>query len=94
MNKVIVDKEKCIGCKTCYKACFIDVIRWDEEKKLPVIVYPEDCVNCMYCQASCPTDAITIEIDFDYMRDWSALPGDERPKGVAKTEKQEVKNRI
>ena len=81
MNKIIVDEKKCVGCKTCYKACFIDVIRWNEETKRPIIAYPEDCVNCMYCEASCPTYAIHIDVDYDHLRDWSALPGDTRPKG-------------
>lgn len=81
VNKIIVDDKKCVGCKTCYKACFIDVIRWNEETKRPIIAYPEDCVNCMYCEASCPTYAIHIDVDYDHLRDWSALPGDGRPKG-------------
>ncbi len=78
MNKITVNNETCVGCKTCYKACFIDVIRWDEETKRPIIAYPEDCVGCIYCQASCPVDALIVEIDFDYARDWTAIPGDER----------------
>lgn len=78
MNRIVVDTEVCTGCKTCYKACFIDVIRWDEEKNLPYGAYPQDCVSCMYCVASCPFDAIKVEIDFDSMRDWNYLPGDNR----------------
>lgn len=84
MNKIIVDEQKCVGCKICYKACFIDVIRFDDDAKKPIIAYPEDCVNCMYCEASCPAHAIHIDVDFDHMRQWSALPGDERPKGLVK----------
>lgn len=78
MNKITVDTELCIGCKICYKACFIDVIRWDEKENRPVSAYPEDCVACMYCQAHCPKGAIKVEIDFDNMRDWHFLPNDGR----------------
>lgn len=78
MNRIVVDTAACTGCKTCYKACFIDVIRWDEEQNRPYAAYPQDCVSCMYCQAHCPFNAIQVEIDFDSMRDWTYLPGDER----------------
>ncbi len=33
MNTIIVNKEQCIGCKICFKACFIDVIKWDEAQR-------------------------------------------------------------
>ncbi len=78
MNRITVDPAACTGCKTCYKACFIDVIRWDAEHNLPIAPYAKDCVGCMYCQASCPFGAIKVEIDFDNMRDWTYIPGDER----------------
>jgi NAD-dependent dihydropyrimidine dehydrogenase PreA subunit len=64
-HKVIVNQEKCIGCKICYKACFVDVIRWDEENKKPIIAYPKDCVHCTYCEALCPKECIEVEIDFE-----------------------------
>lgn len=64
MNTIILDNEKCSGCKTCYKACWLDVIRWDADSHRPVIEYPEDCVECNYCEISCPEDAIRVEIDY------------------------------
>ena len=64
-HKVVVDQDKCIGCKICYKSCFVDVIRWDEENKKPIIAYPEDCVHCTYCEALCPKGCIEVKIDFD-----------------------------
>ncbi|MBP1627306.1 MAG: hypothetical protein H6Q00_1781 [Holophagaceae bacterium] len=64
MNVIKVDDEKCVGCKTCYKACWLDVIRWNEETKRPVIAYAEDCVECNFCEISCPTDAIFVNVDY------------------------------
>lgn len=63
MNTIKFD-EKCNGCKSCYRACWLDVIRWDEEKKRPVAAYPEDCVDCLYCEYSCPQNAVHVTIDY------------------------------
>ncbi|MCD7865957.1 MAG: 4Fe-4S dicluster domain-containing protein [Clostridiales bacterium] len=84
MNKINFDSEKCIGCKICYKACFIDVIRWDEENKRPYAAYPEDCVNCCYCIAECPRGAVDIDVDYNYIRQWEAIPGDRRKNRINK----------
>ena len=64
MYTIKVDNDKCTGCKTCYKACWIDVIRWDEAAKRPIIAYPEDCVECNFCEISCPVDAIVVHVDY------------------------------
>lgn len=74
MNQLYIDQEKCVGCATCYRSCFVDVYRWDKEKKQPIAAYPEDCVNCCFCIAECPVGAITLSTD--YSRDWEAIPGD------------------
>ncbi len=65
MNDVVVDFEACTGCKTCYLACFADVIRWDAEAKRPVIAYPEDCVRCNVCEINCKDEAIKVAADWD-----------------------------
>ncbi len=64
MNVIKVDDALCNGCKSCYKACWIDVIRWDEEHERPLVAYPEDCVDCNYCEISCPEGAIKVSVDY------------------------------
>ena len=63
-HKILYDQTKCVGCKLCYKACFVDVIRWNEEKKQPVFKYVEDCEHCFFCAAVCKKDAITVVPDY------------------------------
>ena len=65
MNKFIVNKEICIGCKICFKACFVDVIKWDDEARKPIIAYPEDCAQCVTCEVNCPQRAIKMIPDYD-----------------------------
>jgi NAD-dependent dihydropyrimidine dehydrogenase PreA subunit len=67
MNSITIDVALCNGCKTCMKACFVDVIRWDDKQKKPVVAYREDCVACNACEAWCPKKCITVVPD---------LPGD------------------
>jgi NAD-dependent dihydropyrimidine dehydrogenase PreA subunit len=64
VNNIIVNEELCSGCKTCFKACFIDIIKWDRATKKPVIAYPEECVQCMYCEINCPERAIKVIPDY------------------------------
>ena len=45
-HKIEFDESKCVGCQICYKACFVDVIRWDAEKRRPIFKYVEDCEHC------------------------------------------------
>ena len=48
------------GCKSCMKACFVDVIRWDDKAKKPVVAYLEDCVWCLACESVCPEQIIEV----------------------------------
>jgi NAD-dependent dihydropyrimidine dehydrogenase PreA subunit len=65
MNDIRIDFEACSGCKTCYQACFVDVYRWDEVQKRPVVAYPEDCVGCNLCELNCQKECLEVVIDWD-----------------------------
>ena len=60
MHKINVDYDKCESCMSCYEACFVDVIRWDEEANKPVVKYPEECATCNWCELGCPNGAIEV----------------------------------
>lgn len=64
MNRIIVTPQLCTGCMTCYRACFVDVIRWNAEKRFPIIAYPAECVQCNYCQLLCKYGAIRVVPDY------------------------------
>ena len=49
--RLVIDKEKCVSCATCQKACGMD-IRTFETPNSP------DCIRCGSCMAACPTGAI------------------------------------
>ena len=63
-HKIEFYPEKCVGCGLCYKACFVDVIRWDAEAKKPLFLYVNDCEHCFYCEAVCNKDAIKVIPDY------------------------------
>jgi adenylylsulfate reductase subunit B len=60
VKEIKIDRDNCQGCKSCMKACFADVIRWDDSEDKPVATYPEDCVWCLACEAACPTQCIEV----------------------------------
>ena len=68
MNKIIINRELCNGCKICFKSCFVDVINWDSETGRPIEAYPEDCVQCMVCEVNCPQKALYVVEDMPNYR--------------------------
>ncbi len=72
MNAISIDTDRCDGCKACVKACFVNVLRWDEAGRRPVVAHAEDCVHCNLCEINCRRECITVTPDFSHLR-WSAL---------------------
>lgn len=58
-----IDKNKCIGCGRCYKACPQNVLSLfedeDEGKSYMTIAYDENCIGCKACSKACPLGCLT-----------------------------------
>jgi len=50
-----LDRDECISCGLCAKACAEGAIAMDHEEK--PLYYPEKCVNCGDCVKVCPSSA-------------------------------------
>lgn len=68
-SPVVIDDDKCIGCKWCVLACPFGVIRLDEESR--VIIKCDQCFDRLKrgekpaCVSACPTGAL----DFKEMKE-------------------------
>ena len=58
--RIKIDLDLCNSCKMCFKACFVDVIRWDDEQEKPIVAYPEDCCWCLSCEEACTAQCIEV----------------------------------
>jgi len=61
--KIVLDKEKCILCKTCEKHCPVEAIHL---KPYPTI-NKKKCIRCFCCTEVCPKHALNLE-DHIFMR--------------------------
>ena len=59
MVKIIVDRDKCIGCGNCVDVCPVGVYELDEEQK-SVPVNADECIACLACETECPSEAIQV----------------------------------
>ena len=53
---VLLNKEKCIGCRSCVSACIADAVFFDEESQTPII-----CRHCGACARFCPHECLVME---------------------------------
>ncbi|MCF8010025.1 MAG: FAD-dependent oxidoreductase [Clostridiales bacterium] len=56
----VVDKQKCVGCRTCESVCPAHAVQLDEQQKVAV-VNEALCKGCGVCASSCRCGAINIK---------------------------------
>ncbi|MFC2469405.1 MAG: DUF362 domain-containing protein [Negativicutes bacterium] len=55
-GKVVVDAEKCRGCRRCAPECGSSAIHYENNK---AVIDPEVCKGCGRCIGACPFDALS-----------------------------------
>lgn len=69
----VIDKEKCIGCKTCPKVCPVLAIKMEDRL---AVIDDDVCRGCNACEQRCPVYAISMvkrEQPFDVKVDVSSV---------------------
>ena len=59
MNKITVDKEKCIKCGLCVNDCVSKCIDTNKEN-YPYMSFEDRCLACQHCMMICPTGALSF----------------------------------
>ncbi len=61
---IVINKEKCVGCKKCLSVCPGSLIKFGEDKKA-FIKYPKECWGCSSCIKECKSEAIFFYLGAD-----------------------------
>ena len=61
---ILIDKNKCVGCKQCLAVCPGSLIKSDDGGKA-YIKYPKDCWGCSSCVKECKVGAIAFYLGAD-----------------------------
>jgi len=68
MSIINVDKEKCVGCNACVRACpaaEANVARNDETGQLRIVINDEKCIKCGACIKVCSHGARSYQDDME-----------------------------
>jgi NAD-dependent dihydropyrimidine dehydrogenase PreA subunit len=57
---IVIQREKCIGCKACINVCPRLVFKLNDEDKKADLLYPNKCINCHACVNRCLADCLKI----------------------------------
>lgn len=60
MKTVMIDGDKCLGCRLCAIVCDLEVIDLRSDI-LAYVAFPEKCSGCKECELICPENAILIK---------------------------------
>lgn len=53
---VLLNKDRCIGCRKCVDACVVGAVNFDEGDHKPII-----CKHCGVCSKFCPHECLRME---------------------------------
>jgi len=58
--KVVTNKDRCIFCKRCIKACPVSAITPSEDER-KVYINQKKCIQCFCCREVCPVNSIDVK---------------------------------
>lgn len=64
LMSIVINKEKCVGCRKCINVCPGSLIKSDENNKA-YIKYPKDCWGCSSCIKECKEGAVLLYLGAD-----------------------------
>lgn len=68
MNIINVEKEKCVGCNACVRACPVEdanIAKMDEDGTVRILIDDDKCIRCGECIRVCSHKARTFEDDLE-----------------------------
>jgi formate hydrogenlyase subunit 6/NADH:ubiquinone oxidoreductase subunit I len=62
-GKILLDRDKCIGCKLCIKVCPSQAIEFIPDKK-KIRIHIDHCIFCSQCNDICPVNCLSMSDEF------------------------------